>query len=136
MPGGATQVTANDQAVTNAGTARARPIFRIYGPGRLRQIRNYTTDKVIHFDLLLLTGEIAALDLSDPTQIVFSSNFRTSLLDQILPGSSLDFYLEPGDNVIAAFIGSESGGTTKIYAYWRTAHHSLDAARSVGLLGD
>jgi hypothetical protein len=56
------------------------------------------------FDLTLLAGETATLDLSARTLITFTSSFRGNLMPHILPGSALStWHLEPGKNQLHVY---------------------------------
>ena len=130
--GSVTTLPDNGELPNYDGTIPVGARFRLTGPGRLRQVRNYTTDKTLYFNLLLLTGEVAILDLSDMTQIRFESNFR-ALLAEIFPSSDLDFTLVPGDNSLSVFAPLDSVTAS---VTWRDAHRSLDAALTTNLLGN
>lgn len=113
-------------SVTNNGSQKAFPTLRFTGPGTVYNIRSYTTGDAIYFNLTLLSGEVAYLDLT-PGAIRFYSNFRANLISTILPGSNLaTFGLMPGANSISVFVGGTTDGNTAAWMYWRRAHWSLD----------
>lgn len=121
-----TVTAASLTTLTNNGIATAYPTFRLTGPGTVYSLRSYTTGDVIYFSLTLHAGEIAFLDLT-PGAIRFYSNFRSSLLNTILPGSNLaTFRLVPGANSISLFIAGTTDGNTAAWAYWRKPHHAID----------
>jgi hypothetical protein len=109
--------------VPNVGSAIAYPKVVFSGPGIIYQLKNYTTGKAIYFNLTLLTGEVATLNL-DPQNISFNSSFRGNILG-ILPGSNLNFELLPGTNNISAY-GSVAGSA--ISMTWRDQYSSIDGA--------
>jgi hypothetical protein len=93
-------------ARTNPGTAVTYPIVKFIGPGRIYQLKNLTTGDEIYFDLDLLSGETAVLDLT-PGRKTFVSTFRGNLLPlgAVLPGSDVvSFKLIPGSNNISIII--------------------------------
>ena len=123
-----TATAAAINTLTNSGTHDAYPTFRFTGPGAVYSLKNYTTGDALHFNLTLLAGEVAYLDLT-PGAIRFSSNFRPNLLGAILPGSSLATWrLIPGANTVGLFVAGTTDGNTAAWAYWRKPHWSLDGA--------
>lgn len=130
---GANLTAAGATTVTNTGSTTAGPIITFTGPGTLEQISNLTTAKHIYFNLSLQAGEIAVLDLSDPSGITFVSNFRGPVLSGIAPGSqAADFNLAPGANVITLLIDGIAPfvptGATAASMTWRSTYHSIDGA--------
>lgn len=114
--------------VLNTSTHDASPIVTLTGPGKVYQIENRTTGETLYFDLTLLTGEVATLDLT-PGKVRFYSNFRPNLLGTILPGSDLaTFHLAPGSNFISVFITGGVTSATALVMRWRVCHWALDAA--------
>lgn len=114
--------------VTNAGSALTYPIFLFVGPGTLHQLTNYTSGFNMFFDLTLLAGETAVLDLI-PSRIRFTSSFRGNLLNNaILKGSMLNFPILPGSNNLSFFMYENTTGASKIVMYWKQRHWSLNGA--------
>lgn len=113
--------------IPNIGSATAYPIITFVGPGTIYQLKNYTTGRVIYFNLTLLAGETAILNLN-PTNISFQSTFRGNILNAILPGSNLDFPLLPGTNNISTYIFGSTTAATAITMTWREQYWSLDGA--------
>ena len=112
--------------VTNTGTTETAPIFTFTGPGTVYQIQNVTTGDVLYFNLTLNAGEVAILNLT-PGRIRFYSNFRSNLLNTILPGSALaTFRLMPGANNLSVFIAGSVTSATAVTVRWRPAYWSLD----------
>lgn len=109
------------------GSGSAYPVIGLTGPGTIRQIKNYTTGKSIFFDLTLLAGETAILNLN-PANPSFISSFRGSLWNTILPGSTLNFPLLPGNNNISAYFFGSTTAATAIVMTWRGQYWSLDGA--------
>jgi hypothetical protein len=113
--------------VPNVGSATAYPKVIFTGPGSLAQLKNYTTGKSIFFNLSLLAGEVATLNL-DPANLSFISTFRGNILSTILPGSNLDFELLPGTNNISAYYYAGTTAASAIAMTWRDQYHSIDGA--------
>ena len=91
------------------------------------QIKNYTTGRAIYFnDLTLLAGETATLELN-PERITFTSDWRGNLLNYILPGSSLDFPLVPGNNNVSAYMTGTTAASDMFMTY-KDRYLSLDGA--------
>lgn len=115
-------------SVLNGGSSSVSPVFTMTGPGIVYEIKNYTTDETLFFNLTLNTGEVAILDLT-PGKMKFYSNFRSNLLGTILPGSDLaTFRLAPGNNSISVFIAGSVTASTAITMCWRNCHWSIDSA--------
>jgi hypothetical protein len=123
--------TAGDDTITNGGTAKTYPIIEVTGPGLLRQIVNTTTGKGLYFNnLTLLSGEVITMDLR-PGRISMTSTFRGSVLGYVLPGSSYDFPLMPGNNRIATFIDGTTDANTTATMQWVEKYHGIDGAQHV-----
>lgn len=87
--------------MTNNGTAKTWPVFTVTGPGPLYKITNHTTGDEIQFNLTLLGGETAHLDLR-PGYKTFISTFRGNIINSIQTGSNAaTFRLDPGDNDVS-----------------------------------
>jgi hypothetical protein len=108
-------------------SATSYPKFTFGGAGVLAQIKNYTTGKAIYFNLTMLVGETAYLNL-DPQNLYFWSVYRGSLMSTILPGSDLDFFLVPGSNNISAYYSSGTTAGSYISMTWKDQYHSIDGA--------
>jgi hypothetical protein len=123
--------TATSATITapTSGNSKAYPIITFTGPGTLYQLKDYTTGKSIFFNLTLLAGETAVLNL-DPTNFSFVSSFRGNLLASgaILPGSNLNFELMPGINNVSAFMYGSTTAATAIVMTWRDQYNALDGA--------
>lgn len=111
---------------TIAGSATARLIIAITGPGTVHEIQNITGNTYLGFNgLTLAAGETAVLNLT-PGQISFGSNFRRNLLNTIVPGGSLfNFALRPGAQYIG-FLITDYTSATVFSMQWRNAFWSLD----------
>lgn len=113
--------------LNNTGSAEAWPRFVLTGPATVVSIRNVTTGKSLFFDLTLLAGETAILEIS-PTRVTFVSSFRGNILGTILPGSNqADFTLKPGNNDISVAYSGTVSAATLFLADWHAAHHGLDS---------
>lgn len=113
--------------LTNTGTADAYPIFEFLGPGTVYQLTNTTTGDALYFNLTLLTGERATLDLR-PGNLSFVSTFRGDIAGTILPGSGFgSWHLAPGANTVSAFISSVSILTT-LAAHWAPSYLAAEDA--------
>lgn len=119
-----TAVASGLVTVTNPGSADAYPVIIITGPGQLHDLVNQTTGDVIYFDLTLLAGEVATLDLTR-NRVKFSSNFRANLLGSIVRGSSYNFRLAAGANTIRFQITGDTSETGAVMVY-RPVYGSLD----------
>jgi hypothetical protein len=111
----------------NIGSSTTYPKVIFIGPGSLAQLKNYITGKSIFFNLTLLAGEVATLNL-DPANLSFVSTFRGNILSTILPGSNLDFELLPGTNNISAYYYAGTTAASAIAMTWRDQYHSIDGA--------
>jgi hypothetical protein len=117
-------ISATVQAQNLAG-ATSYPIVTFTGPGTLWQLKNYTTGRSIYFNLTLLAGEVATLNLT-PTMVSFISNFRGNLMSTILPGSNLIFPLMPGANNLSAYMFGSTSAATAITATWQPSAWGLE----------
>ena len=120
--GNATSATVKTPVI---GSSSTFPVVRWTGPGTIYQLKNYTTGRAIYFNLTLLPGETATLNLS-PLRARFQSSFRGDIMDTIIKGSNLDFPLLPGINNISTFIFGSTAGTTAVSMYWRNRYWSED----------
>jgi hypothetical protein len=113
-----TATAAGVTTATNTGTARAYPIVTITGPSSgsttIYQFLNVTTGKLLYMNLTIATGETVTLTAS-PQGARLISDFRGDVTQSILPGSSPDFALEKGDNVISFF---SAGSTVTATMRW------------------
>lgn len=120
-------VTAVTNTVTNSGSADAYPVFDFLGPGTVFQLVNYTTGDALYFNLILLDGERATLDLR-PGYLSFVSTFRGDIAGTILPGSNFGgWHLAPGPNTVSAFVKSVSILTT-LAAHWSPSYLAAEDA--------
>lgn len=126
------QGTANAASVgtiVNLGMAQAYPTVKmrnvgVSGTARVYQLLNTTTGDGIFFNLNLLPGEEATLDLT-PGDRSFQSSFTGNIFGKILPGSNLSTWrLLPGTNYVSHFADS---GSVQTSIYWSPRHHSADA---------
>jgi hypothetical protein len=100
--------------INNIGSARAYPIFTITGPGQLLYIVNYATNQVIYFDITLVASETLTIDLSPGAKTVTSS-FRGNLINGVLAGALVNWYLTLGINYVGAYVDDPTA--TGIYTY-------------------
>lgn len=114
----------------SSASANVYPQMEIHGPGELRSIVNYSTNRSITFDgLTLQTGEYIDMWL-DPANLRMKSSWsgRGSVLRYVNPGSDFgDFYLRPGENLISLFMpttDANAGG----YIKWKPKFWSIDGA--------
>lgn len=106
--------------VENHGSAPTYPVLSVHGPGRLCQVSNLTTGAELHFDLMLLTGEIVDIDLR-AGNLSITSRFRGNMLESLIPGSSLAAWtLAPGANRIKIYLEHPYATATMAWAarYW------------------
>lgn len=102
---GATALS-NTVTVPNIGSALVYPIVRVHGPGQLWQVKNYTTNRALYFNNLIVQASENILIDFNPERVRVYSYWRGNLLNYVLPGSDFDFPLVPGNNNIAAFMTS------------------------------
>jgi len=106
---------------TNNGSAKTYPIITITGPGPVYKITNHTTGDEINFNLTLVAGETATLDLR-PGHKTLISTFRGNIINTILQGSNVgSFRLDPGSNDVSIL----APGCT-IAMRWDERHWSID----------
>lgn len=111
-----------------SGGARAYPVITFSGPGRVWQLKNYTTDKAIYLNsLTLLADEQVVLDLR-PGSISFNSSFRGNLMPYVLPGSDMDFFLLGTGNYVSSFM-TDTSGSSAILMTWNDLYWSIDGAK-------
>lgn len=131
LPAGVGSIAfAGHTSLTYEGTADAKVKFSITGSGTLHRISNWTTNKHIYFEsLVLLDDETLILDLTGSAPKAWTQ-YRPDILDSILIGSSdLDgFRLVPGVNHITVFIGGTTSANTEALISWNDHHWSIDAA--------
>jgi hypothetical protein len=113
--------------VANTGSASVYPVIKFTGPGTVYELYSFSTNRGIYFNnLTLAADEVAILDL-DPTHCSFTSSFRGNIINLILPGSSMDFDLRPGDNLISSFT-LDGTADTRVTCSWRARYWSIDGA--------
>lgn len=120
-----TGTTAALTSITNTGSAVAYPYITINGPGRVRELTNWSTGDSIYFDLVLALGETLIIDLAPGVKSVVSS-FRGNVINTILPGSHLaSWRLLPGDNTIGLYI-VETNANTSASMQWHARYWSVE----------
>ena len=121
-----TVVTEAITTVTPGGDTSTRPRIVFVGPGTVHRLTNYTTGDTLYFELPLLAGETATLDLTrelhadangDQTRaITFVSTRVGNIISTIMPGSNEStFRLVAGANLIGLFIDDATAGCTMYY---------------------
>lgn len=114
----------------NSATANVYPRIEIWGPGRLRVIKNMTTDKGIWFNgLTLQAGERILMDFN-PLGVKMTSNWsgRGNVLRYVGAGSNIgDFTMKPGTNNIT-FLIDESTAATRVMMRWTPLFWGIDGA--------
>jgi hypothetical protein len=125
----ATIYAADTTTVTNLGETHVGPVFKIVGPGFIREIKNYTTGDTIYLSIDVSENEEAIIDLSMLGQPRLYSNFRTQsgmLSGIILPGSNLgSFQLAPGDNDISIFM-TDTDGNSIVDVRWNDTYPGIE----------
>lgn len=118
--------TSGFTVVNVEGNAEIHPKFVFYGPGDLVALKTWTAQAAIYFDLSLLDGEIAYLDLT-PGRIKMWSNYRQNLLPYVISSASKlsQFKLLPGDNYITLFIRN-TDANTHVFAQYKNQFKNLD----------
>jgi hypothetical protein len=122
-----TATAASVATIINTGRAIVQPIFRCrnFGAGtaRVYQLLNTLTNDKIYFNLVLQPGEEITLNLI-PGQRSFTSSFRGTIANTVLPGSNLaNWKLLPGTNYVSFFSDS---GSIQTSLSWRPRHWSVD----------
>lgn len=133
--GGGFTGTATAASVTqiyNTGRTETYPVFVMRntssGTARLYQLINTLTGDAVYFDLALLPGEVATLELS-PLERTLVTSFRGNSFSAILPGSRLStLRLLPGTNWISCFADTTNLVTS---IYWRPRSWSADAGTTL-----
>lgn len=114
--------------VPNPGGVRAYPVVTITGPGKLHQLKNYTTGKAVYFsNFTLLAGETVTLDLR-PGRFQMISDWRGNVAGYIAAGSDLDWFLQGGSNNVAVLMLSTTGATST-RMNWQDLYWSIDGAK-------
>lgn len=113
--------------IVNSGMAEAYPTLRLRnhndGTTPVVQFANITTNSYVWFNLVMLAGEEASLNLN-PGEIKFQSSLRGDITDTILPGSKpATWRLMPGTNLVSFFA---LGTGVQADLYWTPRHHSAD----------
>jgi hypothetical protein len=118
-----TAIVAGADTATNNGSADTFPRLILNGPGPVYSLINNTTGQAIYFDLTLVSGETAILDL-DPQQVKFTSTFKGDIISKILNGSEVaGWRLMPGDNNISLFLND---ATATAFLNWPEMYESAD----------
>lgn len=120
-----TATAAAVNTIVNRGTNRAYPVLTITGPGRLFQIKNYTTKVGVYFNLTLLAGEVATLDFAAIGGPKFTSSFRGDLMGYVTRGSNTDLYLLPGTNKLSLFITGDTAATNA-HLVFRPTYNAIE----------
>jgi WD40 repeat protein len=116
--------------VTNDGAAKVYPTLTIKGPSSgtasVAGIENLTTHRRVRLvssaAFLISAGETWTFDF-DPASLSFVSDTQGNIASRIRPGSNeADFFLAPGDNVIAIY---SSGSTVTATMHWRPRYEHL-----------
>lgn len=106
----------------NNGSARTYPTFytvQIAQSSNFYRITNYTNGKTLYFNYSLAANELLTITCT-PTGTRVMSNFRGDVTFAVLPGSSPDFILEKGSNLIAYAMSKTTGRMI-----WPIAHQSI-----------
>lgn len=108
---------------TNNGSARTYPTIytvALNQSGQAFRVTNYTNGRSIYLNYTLAANEVLMLRCS-PTGTRIISSFRGDVTSAILPGSSSDFVLERGANLIAYAMGKPTGRLVWPVAYQSTS---------------
>ena len=113
-----------------SASANTYPCAQITGPGTLKSLTNYKTNKAVMFDgLTLNAGEKISLNF-DPLNLVFKSAWagRGNLMRYVVSGSDYgDFYLKPGTNSLSLYM-TESTTDSGATITWTPLFWGLDGA--------
>ena len=124
---GITTIYAGETTViNNPGSADAKPVIDIGGPGTVVWLENRTTGDLLCLDYTLGDGEHLTIDLSNGTVI---SNWRGSVIGEaVIPQSNFaSFRLLPGDNTLIFYIAND-GPDTNAQIRFVPQHLSVDGA--------
>jgi hypothetical protein len=114
----------------SSASANTYPFMQVHGPGTLKSITNYSTDKSVMFDgLTLLAGEYINLWF-DPLNLRFTGGWsgRGNLMRYVVPGSDYgDFYLRPGSNALSLFM-TGTNSNSHAWITWTPLFWGLDGA--------
>ena len=118
--------------IVNKGRAQTYPTVRFRntstGTARIYQLANTATGDAIYFNLALLGGEQATLELT-PGNRSFISSFRGNIFGNIMPGSNLaTWVLQTGTNYVSLFADNDSLETS---IYWPLRGWSIDTGTIV-----
>ncbi|KAB2347356.1 phage tail family protein [Actinomadura rudentiformis] len=112
--------TAPSQAtLTNSGDYDSPPIITIRGPGDDISVVNYTTSKVLIFDLPLGATDYLVIDVAAGTTLLGGTSPRGPA-----PGSAVvaEFFMAPGDNLLRIFgtltAASPPSAQISFYSAW------------------
>lgn len=114
--------------ITNAGTAKTRPVFYLKRTGAsgsavLSGVRNDTSKQELLFNCPIFYQENLRIDLR-PESLAFESDFRGDLWPFLGLGSDLaDLALMPGANDLIAFVDSS---TVEGLVMWKGLYWSYD----------
>lgn len=122
---GGTALAGGVNIINNPGTADTYPTITITGPGRLFQVKNYTTGVAVYFNITLLEGETITLDFAAPSGPLLTSSFRGNILGYVISGSNLDLFLKPGRNALSLFITGDDPLVTDAYLVFRPRFATL-----------
>jgi len=122
---GGTAIAAGVNTISNPGTSNTYPVVTVFGPGRLLQLKNYTTGRAVYFDITLLAGEVVTLDFASAKGATFTSNFRGDVMGYALAGSNLDLFLKSGSNSISLFVVADTPGTTSAQLVFRPRYSTI-----------
>lgn len=133
-----TGVVAINLEVSSA-SANVYPFVQVRGPGTLKSIANYSTNKSVLFDgLTLQVGESIFLYF-DPTNLKFISTWgggigerhsggRGNVMRYVVAGSDYgEFYLKPGTNYLSLFM-TDTTAASGAFMYWSPQFWGLDGA--------
>lgn len=124
---GTTAVTPAQTTVINNGNANASPTIQITGPGVLKVIRNRSNNKEIQISgLTLVAGDVYNLEFDIESGITFvNADTGMTAMDTIKDGSDLDFFLQPGENLIEVFMTGTTGASSVVMT-WKVSNWGLD----------
>lgn len=110
----------------STGESYSYPKIFITGPGTIWNLVNNTTKRGLYFSgLTLAIGETVSINF-DPTNTYLISSSRGDVSGYLLPGSSLDFFLQPGANYITFFMYGGTTAATSAYMIWSDNFLSID----------
>lgn len=124
---GTTATVSARKTVNNTGNANASPTIQVTGPGTLYVIRNISNNKEIRFGgMSVSSGQTLTLEIDQESGITFvDAATKENMMSAIASGSDLDFFLQPGENIIEVFMTGTTAASSVVMT-WKVSNWGLD----------